>query len=196
MARDFCTQVENRLGITPIIYTGSSFAGSYLETDIGQYPLWLANWNYTPPSVPPSSAYYPWRRWAFWQYTSTGAVAGVAGNVDRDVYNGTIQNLVQTYVPGLLPGDFNGDNVVDATDYTVWRNTLGQAVNVGTGADGNVNGIIDSGDYSVWKSNFGTSGAGSGGASSSAVPEPASVVLFAIALLFAIRMCQRFASCS
>src|SRR5690606_11562247 len=28
--------------------------------------------------------------------------------------------------PGIIPGDFNRDGKVDAADYTVWRNSLGQ----------------------------------------------------------------------
>jgi hypothetical protein len=53
----------------------------------------------------------------------------------------------------LLAGDYNLDGRVDAADYVVWRNTLGQA---GTtlAADGNNNGIIDIADLSVWRSNF------------------------------------------
>ena len=51
--------------------------------------------------------------------------------------------------------------VVDAGDYTVWRNTLGQNVAAGSGADGNGDGMIDEDDYNVWRSNFGaTSGSG------------------------------------
>ncbi len=61
----------------------------------------------------------------------------------------TILNL-----PPLL-GDYNHNGVVDAADYTVWRNTLGQNVVNFTGADGNGNGVIDAADYGVWKANFG-----------------------------------------
>jgi hypothetical protein len=79
-------------------------------------------------------------------------------------------------------GDYNGNGVVDAADYTIWRGTLGQTVTSGAGADGNGNGMIDSGDYDFWKSRFGnlTAGAGSGAALSAAVPEPTSLVLSAL----------------
>jgi hypothetical protein len=53
------------------------------------------------------------------------------------------------------PGDYNDDGLIDAADYTVWRNTLGNAVPNGTGADGNANGTIDEGDYGNWKANYG-----------------------------------------
>jgi type VI secretion system secreted protein VgrG len=56
--------------------------------------------------------------------------------------------------PPLL-GDYNRNGVVDAIDYTVWRNTLGQNVVNFTGADGNGDGVVDALDYGVWKANYG-----------------------------------------
>jgi len=91
-------------------------------------------------------------------------------------------------LPTVLGGDYSGDGVVDAGDYTVWRNTFGQT-GVGLAADGNGNGLVDEGDYSVWKANFGStagagSGAGGGGVASPAgVPEPAMLVPVAIGLV-------------
>ena len=40
-------------------------------------------------------------------------------------------------------GDYNHDGVVDAADYTVWRDTYGQSVTENSGADGNGDGMID-----------------------------------------------------
>ena len=49
-------------------------------------------------------------------------------------YNGSAPDLgyfeTAAIVPPSLAGDYNGDGVVDAADYTVWRDTFGQ-----TGAD-------------------------------------------------------------
>ena len=60
-----------------------------------------------------------------------------------------------------LAGDYNRDSVVDARDYTVWRDSLGQFVANFHAADGNGNGVIDQADYNAWKSNLGaTSGSG------------------------------------
>lgn len=58
------------------------------------------------------------------------------------------------YVYGIR-GDFNRDGVVDAIDYTVWRNSVGSNVTSGTGADANVDGTVDSEDYDVWRAHFG-----------------------------------------
>jgi hypothetical protein len=64
------------------------------------------------------------------------------------------------------PGDYNLDGTVNAADYTVWRNSLGQEVSKYSGADGDGSGVIDAGDYGVWKMNFGnTTPPGAGSAS-------------------------------
>jgi hypothetical protein len=80
----------------------------------------------------------------------------------------------------FLFGDYNHNGIVDAADYTVWRDSLGSTVKLD--ADGNVNHMIDASDYDVWKANFGTSGSGAGDLAS--VPEPASIVLFLPGMLF------------
>lgn len=83
-------------------------------------------------------------------------------------------------------GDYNGDGVVNAADYTNWRDTLGQSVsNPGDGADGNLSSVIDAPDYDHWKARFGSLVPGVGGVAA-AVPEPASAALLGIiAWLFA-----------
>jgi hypothetical protein len=72
-----------------------------------------------------------------------------------------------------LTGDYNGNGVVDAADYTVWRNSLGQ-MGSGLAADGDGDSMIDADDYDVWKSQFGqvAPGAGAGSLGSESVPEP------------------------
>jgi hypothetical protein len=77
--------------------------------------------------------------------------------------------------PQILPGDYNQDGHVDAADYTVWRDTLGQSVTAGTHADGDGDGMIGSADYDVWKAHFGRTALGSG--AGAAIPEPSGVVL-------------------
>ena len=51
------------------------------------------------------------------------------------------------------PGDYNGDHVVDAADYTIWRDSLGSTTNLA--ADGNGNHVIDQGDFDLWSAHFG-----------------------------------------
>ena len=95
--------------------------------------------------------------------------------------------LFLNVVAGLL-GDYNLNGTVDAADYTVWRNTLGQ-MGAGLAADGNQSGSIDAGDYAIWKMHFGDSpGSGSAGASSSQspVPEPGTLSLMLVDLIAAL----------
>ncbi len=54
-----------------------------------------------------------------------------------------------------LPGDFNNDGAVDAADYNVWRENVGQPES-GNVLSGNGNGgVVDQSDYDLWVSSFG-----------------------------------------
>jgi hypothetical protein len=88
-------------------------------------------------------------------------------------------------VPPPTSGDYNGNGVVDAADYVVWRKTLNQpAVPAGSGADGNSSGRIDEGDVNIWRHRFADTVPGSGsGVHARGVPEPSAILHFAIGLL-------------
>jgi T5SS/PEP-CTERM-associated repeat protein len=102
-------------------------------------------------------------------------------------------NSLLLYASGVLrvavAGDYNFNGVVDAGDYVVWRNTLGQ-IGGPLAADGNNNGQIDAGDLTVWHSHFGQPG-GSGNSASANVPEPGSGLLLPLgaALVYVRRRC-------
>jgi hypothetical protein len=88
-----------------------------------------------------------------------------------------------------VPGDYDGNGVVDGGDYNRWRATFGQTVAAGTGADGDGNGTVDAGDYSIWRDNM--AAVGSVG-NLAAVPEPAAWGLcVAIAVSVAARKRRR-----
>ncbi len=55
--------------------------------------------------------------------------------------------------PIVIPGDYNDDGVVDAADYTVWRDT--RSLRGDYSADHNGNGVVDDGDYSTWSWAYG-----------------------------------------
>lgn len=82
--------VEAAIGRKPIIYSGKYFwQDNVKSTAFLEYPLWIPNYSLTCPDLPNGT----WDSWHFFQYTSTGSVSGVAGNVDRNEWNGTLEDL-------------------------------------------------------------------------------------------------------
>ena len=79
----------------------------------------------------------------------------------------------------FLPGDYNDNGIVDAADYTVWRDHLGS----GTSLPNDDTAGVGPDDYVRWKTNFGQQapGAGSGSGAAASVPEPATWILLILA---------------
>ena len=65
-------------------------------------------------------------------------------------------DAISLVVAPTLAGDYNADGVVDAADYTVWRDAEGTS-GLGLAADGDGDGDVDADDYQVWVSQFGQS---------------------------------------
>ena len=88
----FLQRVYDRTGVRALIYTSPSFwRNNMLDTDWfalnGYRVLWIAHWTTSPaPGTPANN--WGGLGWTFWQYTSNGAVAGIAGRVDLNRYNG------------------------------------------------------------------------------------------------------------
>jgi MYXO-CTERM domain-containing protein len=74
-------------GKIPMIYTAGGYWNAYFSTEFGNLDLWVANWGVSCPSLPSS-----WTGFRFWQ-PGGGPVPGIAGNVDMDVFNGTLDEL-------------------------------------------------------------------------------------------------------
>lgn len=102
-------------------------------------------------------------------YSPGGAVIATTSN-NAALTDGAFSKAVGT----LAPGDYNQDGVVNAADYTLWRDTLNDTVTAGTGADGDGDGVIGIGDYTVWADNF---GAMTTFQVTGSVPEPSAVVI-------------------
>jgi hypothetical protein len=83
--------------------------------------------------------------------------------------------------PAGTIGDYNGDGNVDAADYTVWRDNVGNAGTTLLNRDPGNGGLVGDDDYDSWKTNFGAGGGGS--VSGPSVPEPSSFVLGLLCLV-------------
>ena len=82
-----------------------------------------------------------------------------------------------------IPGDFNGDQMVDADDLADWRASFG----AGNGADADADGDSDGADFLVWQRQLGVGSPQV--AAADAVPEPTALVLGLFAL--ALPACRR-----
>jgi autotransporter-associated beta strand protein len=111
-----------------------------------------------------------------------GSLASTA-TFKSEYFTGTGLLQVTTFVPPPpLYGDYNHDHVVDAADYTVWRDHLDSSATL---PNDQTPGDVTLADYDVWNENFGNiSGAASGpdGVSSDVVPESDALVLMLLAM--------------
>ncbi|THF53891.1 glycoside hydrolase family 25 protein [Allorhizobium terrae] len=79
----FMDRLEAYYGKRPIIYTSVDFHRDNLEGAFKDYYFWVRSVAKHPSEI------YPDRKWAFWQYTSTGVIPGIKGNTDINVFAGT-----------------------------------------------------------------------------------------------------------
>jgi lysozyme len=82
--RKFLEAVEAHYGKRPVIYSSVDFHRDRLVDAKHRYDFWLRS-----VASHPDRKYEKRKNWVFWQYTATGRVDGVEGNVDRNVFFGT-----------------------------------------------------------------------------------------------------------
>jgi lysozyme len=104
-ARAFITHVQAITGLWPGLYSGSylkEHLGTQADPVLTNCWLWMAQYGPTP-VIPPA-----WNKWTLWQYTDGGLgpvhepVDGV-GACDRDMFNGTADELVAFWTASSLP---------------------------------------------------------------------------------------------
>jgi len=84
----FLNRLEKHYKVKPIIYANINFYNKHLIGKFENYPLWIAG-------------YFDHERfhnefetpWIFWQHSETGKVDGIRGNVDFNVFNGSMAKL-------------------------------------------------------------------------------------------------------
>jgi lysozyme len=79
--------IAKAIGRKPLIYTNLN-TSSHFGGKFGGYPMWVASWGATCPTMPSG-----WNAWDFWQYADTGTVNGISGGVDHDEFNGSLADL-------------------------------------------------------------------------------------------------------
>lgn len=75
-------ELERHTGKRPVIYTDIPFHEEVLEGELNDYVFWIRSTANEP------SVRYRGRDWGFWQFTTTGRVPGINGNVDRNAFFG------------------------------------------------------------------------------------------------------------
>jgi lysozyme len=91
--RDYLGRIYERTGVRGMIYMSPAFwrnkmADTHWFADNGYHVLWIAHWTTAGTPDLPANA-WGGNGWTFWQYTSSGSVAGISGRVDLDRFNGT-----------------------------------------------------------------------------------------------------------
>jgi autotransporter-associated beta strand protein len=102
-----------------------------------------------------------------------GVYGGIGSGAQFQVSYITGSGTLSVTTLGGLPGDYNDDGVVDAADYTVWRDG-GPLLN-----ETATKGVVDAADYTAWAGNYGATFAPG---SALAIPEPAAVASLLVGL--------------
>jgi len=107
-AEAFLAEVQRLTGRAPILYTGYFFWRDTMgaPVSLARYRLWLPSWTTaSSPSFIPSA----WKAgWTFWQWSSTGRVPGISGNVDLNRF--CCDGAALASLGGPLPVDPIGAN--------------------------------------------------------------------------------------
>jgi lysozyme len=81
--RTMLAALQAHTGKKPIIYTDINFHEDVLEGEFNDYPYWLRS------TAAPLRHRYARTKWEFWQFTTTGRVPGIGGDVDRNAFFGS-----------------------------------------------------------------------------------------------------------
>ncbi|MBK9013439.1 MAG: glycoside hydrolase family 25 protein [Saprospiraceae bacterium] len=86
--KTWLTIVGDAWKIKPIVYTNQKFYNQHLAGQVLGYPVWVAR--YSDERHPDLANGLPW---VFWQYGNRGRLLGIAGDVDFNVFNGSLNDL-------------------------------------------------------------------------------------------------------
>jgi lysozyme len=84
----FLARLEKQYKVKPIIYTNINFYNTHLKGSFNDYPLWIAGYfdhdRFYNEFITP---------WILWQHSENGKVDGINGNVDFNVFKGSLEKL-------------------------------------------------------------------------------------------------------
>lgn len=128
VALSFCEELE-QAGYYPAVYCSLDWARSRLDMErLNRYDLWLAQYYHTVTYTGP---------YTVWQYTSTGRIDGITGNVDLNVcykdYPSLIKSQGKNGFPKLQPA--SGYLLLDTKSYTLAPGGIYDIKATLTGAD-------------------------------------------------------------
>jgi hypothetical protein len=127
---------------------------------------------------------------------AAGSNSDAAGIIDlsadgRTMFLNAVNYMANT-VP-LVPGDTDGDGVVELTDFDPIKNNFRKAVTMRTQGDLVPNGVVDFNDFRQWKNAFLGAGGSADGLDLAflTVPEPGTALLLVLAAFGLINRCAR-----
>lgn len=112
ISKVFLETLEKETGSQALIYSNSYSARNIFSRELTKYPLWVANYNVSKPS-----GNGKWNTWVGWQYTSTGAVNGISGYVDRNEFTDGV--FLSTIAPLPSPESTNSSDFENTIYYIV-----------------------------------------------------------------------------
>lgn len=77
----FINEIKKLTGQSAMIYTYTNFARTRVTSELGVYPLWIAHYG-----VDARGNNGIWDSWTGFQYTDSGRIGGIDGNVDLDEF--------------------------------------------------------------------------------------------------------------
>ena len=87
-AETWMQTVYDSTGVEPVLYSDGSYAGTMYLNSMTAYGLWMADPDGNSATPPATTGIWP--TWVFKQWSFTGTVTGISGQVDEDVFNGSV----------------------------------------------------------------------------------------------------------
>ena len=128
-------KVEVLLGVKPILYMNENFVNNEVDSSLSSNTLWIAKYNINNGEIGERPSTGTWSKYGFWQYTSKGSVSGITGDVDLNIFNGSVEALTQTLYQQVVV-DSDGDSIPDNIEIELGLNP--------NSTDSDNDGILDS----------------------------------------------------